>query len=243
MDNLPALPDPNPESSIEMLISRAISNNVPVETLERLLAMRKELKVEYAAEQFAMAMSRFQADCPIIKKTKSVTTKSGSVAYRYAPIESIVVQIRHLLKEHGFSYSIQTITNEKTVTATCTVKHILGHAEYSNFTVPLGSQTAVMSDTQVVAAALTFAKRYAFCNAFGILTGDTDDDAKKRDVEMVSEEQLAEITTLLKQVTYTEEQLLKNYGVKTAKELTEKAASSFILNLKAYITRLNSGKE
>jgi ERF superfamily. len=36
-----------------------------------------------------------------------------------------------------------------------------------------------MSDTQHVAAALTFAKRYAFTNAFGIMTGDDDNDAAK----------------------------------------------------------------
>jgi hypothetical protein len=40
--------------------------------------------------------------------------------------------------------------------------------------VPLGNKTQVMSDTQVVAAAITFAKRYAFLNEFGILTGDED---------------------------------------------------------------------
>src|SRR3990167_3791525 len=35
-----------------------------------------------------------------------------------------------------------------------------------------------MNAAQKVASALTYAKRYAFCNAFGILTGDADDDAR-----------------------------------------------------------------
>ena len=34
----------------------------------------------------------------------------------------------------------------------------------------------MMSDSQKYAGALTFAKRYAFCNAFGILTADEDID-------------------------------------------------------------------
>jgi hypothetical protein len=34
-----------------------------------------------------------------------------------------------------------------------------------------------MNDTQKVGAARTYAMRYAFCNAFGILTGDEDTDA------------------------------------------------------------------
>ena len=76
----------------EVLISKAIDKNVSVESLERLLAMRRELKQEWAKEQYDKAMSEFQADCPTIEKTKGVKTKSGIIAYKYAPIESIVDQ-------------------------------------------------------------------------------------------------------------------------------------------------------
>ena len=51
-----------------------------------------------------------------------------------------------------------------------------------------------MSDSQVVAAASTFSKRYAFCNAFGILTGDEDNDGQAiktpaKDITMSGENQ------------------------------------------------------
>jgi len=163
----------------EVLITQAIQQGVPVETMERLLAMRKEIKAEYAKEQFDIAMAQLQMAIPIIKKTKSVSTKSGAVAYSYAPLDSIAYQVKDVLKRYGFSYAIKTQTDEKNVTATCIAKHSAGHAEESSMTVPLGTKTAVMSDTQVVAAALTFAKRYAFCNVFGILTGDGDNDGQK----------------------------------------------------------------
>ena len=54
----------------EALIAKAIDKNVPVETMERLLAMRRELKAEWAKEEFDKAMSAFQSDCPIIKKRR-----------------------------------------------------------------------------------------------------------------------------------------------------------------------------
>ena len=158
----------------ETLISQAIASKADVGTMERLLAMRKNLKDEWAKEQFDKAMAYFQSECPIIKKTKTVKTKAGDDAYSYAPLESIVVQVKPILEKHGFSYSIQTETSEKMVKATCTAKHKDGHSEPSSMEVPLGNKTQVMSDTQVVAAALTFAKRYAFCNIFGILTSDDD---------------------------------------------------------------------
>ena len=166
------------KTSAEMLISRAIDKNVPVESLERLLKMRRELKAEFAKEVFDKAMANFQAKCPEIKKTKEVRTKTGQLAYRYAPIESIVKQIKEIMQENGFSYRIQTKTENNLVKSTCIVKHNAGHFEETDMEVPLGNKTQIMSDSQVVAAASTFSKRYAFCNAFGILTGDEDNDGQ-----------------------------------------------------------------
>jgi hypothetical protein len=165
------------KGEVETLIAQAIDKNVPVETMERLLVMRRELKAEFAKEAFDKAMSEFQAGCPTIGKTKCVYTKAGNKAYSYAPLESIVAQVKGLLKDHGFSYTVQTETKEGMVKVTCIAKHKYGHTEPSSVEVPLGNKTDIMSQTQVVAAALTFAKRYAFCNAFGILTGDEDTDA------------------------------------------------------------------
>jgi hypothetical protein len=53
----------------------------------------------------------------------------------------------------------------------------MGHSQESDFTVPI-DEKAFMNAPQKVASALTFAKRYAFCNAFGILTGDEDNDGQ-----------------------------------------------------------------
>ena len=160
----------------DKLISQAIEKDVSVETMEKLLAMRKDLKAEYAKEQYDSAMAEFQADCPEIEKTKEVKTKGGQIAYKYAPIEAIVRQVKETLRKHGFSYAVQTQAKDKLVKSICIVKHKFGHSENYEMEVPLGNKTQVMSDSQVVAAASTFSKRYAFCNAFGILTGDGDND-------------------------------------------------------------------
>ena len=164
-----------PSFDAESLISKAIEQKVPVETMERLLAMRRELKSEFAKEAFDKSLAGFQADCPVIEKTKEVKDKYGKVLYKYAPIESIVTQVKGYLQKHGFSYTIDTKVNGS-VTVFCKVTHELGHSEVSELSVPT-SVNAIMNEAQKVASALTFAKRYAFCNAFGILTGDEDDDS------------------------------------------------------------------
>lgn len=98
--------------------------------------------------------------------------------YKYAPLEDIIEQAKPHLDNNDFSYSTQIIVGEK-VKAICTAKHIQGHFETSEMEVPLSTKTDVMSNPQVIAATATFAKRYAFCNVFGIMTGDEDLDAQE----------------------------------------------------------------
>ncbi len=161
----------------EQLIVTAIEKGTPVATMERLLAMRDKIKAEQAKEAYVIAMSGFQSNCPQIVKTKEVKTKTGVVAYRYAPIESIVEQVKPYLEQYGFSFSNGMELLENGVKVSVKVTHKAGHSEVSEMTVPLGNKTEIMSASQVTAAAQTFAKRYAFCNAFGIMTADEDTDA------------------------------------------------------------------
>lgn len=178
------VPREETDFSVERMIALAIEKGVAVDSLERLLAMRRELKEEFARVQFYKAMALFQASCSTIKKTKTVNTKVGGKAYSYAPLESIVEQVKVPLAENGFSYSSgMTLDDKYNVTASIKVTHKDGHSEVTSMEVPLGQKTQIMSDSQVVAAAQTFAKRYAFCNAFGILTGDEDTDAVKLPAE------------------------------------------------------------
>lgn len=167
-------------SSVESFISQAIGLNVPIETLERLLALRDKDRAEKAREGFIGAMAKFQAECPIIEKKKLVKDKYGKDRYKYAPIDSIIAQVKKALADNGLSYRFDEIKDDKFVTAVCTITHILGHSEQSSFKVEIG-QEQYMTDTQKYGARMTFAKRYAFCNALGITTGDEDNDANETD--------------------------------------------------------------
>lgn len=170
--------------SPENLISQAIDKALPMETMEKLLMMRKELKAEFAKEAFDQAMAHLQGDLTVITKDKKVdftSKRTGNrTTYSYAPIDSIVRQTKDPIARNGLSYCFTTEQTDSSLTATCTVKHSLGHRESTSFRVPLDPE-AFMSAPQKVGAAMTYAKRYAFCNAFGIMTGDEDPDAVDND--------------------------------------------------------------
>jgi hypothetical protein len=138
--------------SPEVLIAQAIERNVPVETMEKLLAMRRELKGEQAKEAFNAALSAFQAECPVIRKGKPVFNKDKSIRYVYAPLEAIVEQVKPLLQRHGFSFTVDSAVEENWVGAVCKVTHQLGHSETSTFKVPV-DRDAFMSAPQRFASA------------------------------------------------------------------------------------------
>lgn len=165
------------ENSVDSFITQALSNNISVEIMEKLFALREKAKAEVAKEAFVSAMAKFQSACPVIEKKKKVMDKDGQkVRYMYAPLDSIVSQVKTPLGNNNLFYSFKEEKDEQFLTAICTITHSLGHSETSSFKVPIGTE-AYMNDTQKYGARMTFAKRYAFCNALGILTGDEDTDA------------------------------------------------------------------
>jgi hypothetical protein len=166
------------------LLAQAIDKNLPIESMERLLAMRKEMKQEFARDQFFTALSGFQRECPTVEKRHQVRDKDKvtkadkGLRYSYAPLEDIVDAVKPFLDKWGFSWTIKPKQTREDVTVSCYAHHKDGHEEVTEFTVPIDPD-AYMSDPQKAAAALTFARRYAFINAFGIVTKGEDNDAQR----------------------------------------------------------------
>jgi hypothetical protein len=180
----------------ETLILTAIEKGVPVEMMERLLAMRDSLVKEQARNAFYADLAEFQRECPVIVKDKNVLNKDGrSVRYCYAPLDSIVRQLGTRLADFGFSYQFVTSADNGSVSVTCHARHRMGHTESTTFISQIDPQ-AFMNLAQKFGSALTFGKRYAFLAAFGVMTGEEDDDSQSTSEspsQKTAREKLAEI--------------------------------------------------
>ena len=165
--------------NVEALLMQAVQSGVAVETMERIMAMRRELLEEQARTAFFTALAGFQADCPVIAKTEAVRDRGGQqVRYKFAPLDKIVSTIQPHLQKFELSYTFNAhfdLENGHLIAA-CAVHHSLGHTEVSEFRVPIASDN-FMNKAQHFGSASSYAKRYALCNALGLLTGDEDDDA------------------------------------------------------------------
>ncbi len=222
-------------NSAEKLIEQAIDKNVPIETMEKLLGMRRELRAEWAKTKFDESMAKFQGECPVIVKTKNGgKTKMGIVAYKYAPLDEIVSKTKSLIQDNGFSYLIKTEMKKDTVKVICIVKHKFGHSEDTSVVMPLSTRTDIMSAPQQTAATITFAKRYAFCNAFGILTGDEDNDGqeiKNKNTQKPSKNEILMKASLAKiEGLKTKSELIRAWEyIKTSNKFTDEEKEQLIV--------------
>ena len=180
--------------AVNGFITEAISKGLPVETMEKLFNLREKVKAEYAREEFMKAMANFQKECPIIEKTNAVKNKSGQVVYHFANLGDIVSQVKTPLGENNLSYDFITEDLKDFLKVTCVVTHSLGHSKESSFQIPIGTES-YMTDVQKYGARVTFAKRYAFCNALGILTNDEDTDSKEDEKTKIPEDIANKVTS------------------------------------------------
>ena len=168
---------PAKNQEIISLIAQAVDKGAAVETMEKLMTLQELWEKNQAKKAFDEALSNLQKNLPVIQKTKKVLNKDGrTIRYQYAPIESIIEQIKELLANNNLSYKWEVENKEGFIKATSVITHIMGHSEASSFEVPIDKE-GFMTAPQKYASALTFAKRYAFCNALGIATADEDTDA------------------------------------------------------------------
>ena len=170
------------QSAYSLALEKIVTNpDISPERLEKFLDLQTKMEDRQAQIAFNKALSNFQGECPILKKNKTVdfTAKSGNrTKYNYCPLEEIVRTVRPLLKKYGLSFSFDTDGGEHSSVLKTTISHLDGHSKTSNYSFPTLHDDTRMNGSQRRKSALTFAKRAGLESALGIITGESDDDAR-----------------------------------------------------------------
>ena len=153
------------------LISQALAQNVPIETLERLMDLQERWQSGQAKSAFLKAMSEFQSKVPEIIKTKKGHNNN------YAPLSKITKVIQPLLKDYGLSFRWKFEDVEGQIKCSCIVSHIAGHSENDSMTAGKDS-SGNKSDIHAIGSTRTYLQRYTLIGALGLSTADQDDDAQ-----------------------------------------------------------------
>lgn len=201
-------------SGVDLLLEQAIANNLDIDKLERLLALKERHEAGEARKEFYAAMSRFQRDCPVITKSKSADR------YKYAPLSDIVAQVRDLEARQGFSHRFdQIMKDDGSLDVTCYVTHDGGHSESTTIPVP-ATQGRGTSSAQNIGIMATYGMRYAFCGAMGITTADEDMDGRlPQSHEPITDAQALDLHARITETETDMAGFLRWAGVETLEEL------------------------
>ena len=170
----------------QALIAQAIEKGAGIDTMERLVALAKDVREVQAREAWYAAMAEFQRTCPTIKKTaraKIQTRGGGSFEYSFAPLDEIMGTIQPIMGPLGLSVSWRSKFEKDAVIVSCRISHTFGHHEESgDVPMPVVQGDGGANPQQRVGIATTYAKRYSLLGIIGMAPED-DDDAESQKQE------------------------------------------------------------
>jgi ERF superfamily len=165
------------------LIARALSANANIETIEKLVALEERVAARRAREAWHSALAAFQAECPMIPKSREAKIplrSGGSFSYTFAALQDVMRVVKPYMAKHGLTSRWgQSKIDATSATVVCLIAHRLGHVEDSGpVTVPVsvGDEGRGMSAAQRASSAMTYAKRMSIVNGLGVTAEDDEDD-------------------------------------------------------------------
>lgn len=182
-------PRPARELTPMVLIEAALERGISAPELEKLTALAERWQANIAAEEFANALAEFQRRCPLITKRRSIDLGGGK-GPQYASLDDIMRAITPILSDLGLGITFSgDMTEDGKMHVVCAVSKGR-HMHTSEITLPAPAMR--VNDTQRMGAALSYARRYALCNALNIVVTNEDTDANGL-AQTISEEQCATI--------------------------------------------------
>ncbi len=194
MEKLDALPAANP---MDAVMQYAMSGNaVDMDVMRGLMDMRKEMAAEQARVAYNAAMSRAQANMPLIKK--DARGQSGN----YGSRQEIIKRIRPVYTAEGLAISFdqEPSPTQGLVRHLCIVRHELGHSEVHHMDLP-PDDSGNKNNVQAHGSASVYAIRYLLAEVFllGFDDDPDDDDGEKAAKKGPSTESLLERIALYRE--------------------------------------------
>jgi hypothetical protein len=212
-------------NSLMSVISRAASDpGYPMENLEKLLAMKERWDAAEAKKAYVRAMNAFKANPPEILKTKHVSYANktgGKTEYDHATLDEASPVIAEALSKHGLSHHWDVENLEGgIIKVTCVITHELGHSERVSLQAG-ADQSGGKNNIQAVGSTVTYLQRYTLLSATGTAAKGMDNDGGDLGpkIEVISEEQAANIQALLEEVNADKPRFLKHLSTQCKKEI------------------------
>lgn len=195
---------------VAMIERIAMDPNIPLERLEKMLDMKERMEDRAREDQdrqakkaYFAAMSKCQAELPVVTKTRTNTHTRST----YADLAAIEEQAMPIIHRYGFGVSFQPdgYNENGELRILWEISHEEGHVRNGVGEIPVdgaGAKGAVnKTGTQAFGSTATYGRRYLLCMLFNISTGDDNDGNRQRNDQpvFVNEDQLARIRQLIEE--------------------------------------------
>lgn len=162
------------DESVGMFERLAKDASVPVDKLEKLIALQERILDREAEMSFNRAFARMQAKLPVV-----LERGRGDKNMAYAKHEDIVQQTRPVLEEFGFSLRHETSwPDDKTILITGVLTHEDGHSVRSQFKAE-ADNSGSKNKIQSYGSTMSYGRRYTTLDLLNIVSREDDDDGHK----------------------------------------------------------------
>jgi hypothetical protein len=172
------------------MLAGALEKGMPVETIDKLLALSERWDKTQARKAFDIAIAKAKAEIPVIGKNAT-----GHNNKRYANFAAIAETIDPIISKHGLSYRFRTVQTDK-ISVTCVLSHEAGHYEETTLAGP-SDTTGNKNAIQAIGSTLTYLQRYTLVQALGLASAEDDDGKAGGNGESITEDQAIQIRELI----------------------------------------------
>lgn len=164
----------------DRLIELAMSQDVSMEKLEKLLELKERYEKEEARKAYVAAMAEFKSEGVVIEKDRLVNYEhsngDGETRYRHASLGNVIGVATPFLAKHGLSHKWVSRRVEARIEVKCVITHREGHSEETDWWPGPLDTSGKKNPLQQAASTVTYLERYTFLMITGLAVVDQDDD-------------------------------------------------------------------
>ena len=215
-----------PPSALDTLLSDPERlKEFPIETVERMFALNREMAADAARREFTVAFNRLQSRMTPVHKAATNT----HTASRYVLAEHVHAMLAPLLHEEGFAWSssMGDCPTPGHLRIVLTLRHIGGHVETHFYDAPVDDKGIKGAPTKTALhgsrSTWTYCERTLLSKVCGIRETLDDDGNAGGNVgpgsERITEEQAQTLDELIDEVQANRVRFLSLYGVESIADL------------------------
>ncbi|WP_375657404.1 ERF family protein [Bartonella sp. CM120XJJH] len=215
------------QTAMERILNKALGNDVDMDRLERLIALREKEIERQNYEKFASDLSNMQIEYQKIQKN-STNTHTNS---QYATLDQYIDAVKNTLAKHRFAlFSRIKEQSSDNIIIEMTLTHPSGNKISTEGKFPYDTK-GCKSNIQSVGSAITYARRYLLGMLLNVVSEDDDTDGNTP-IKKAFPQQINEIRRLIVQTQAEEEKILAYVDVKKLDDMSEGQAQTVLHLLK-----------